>query len=368
MSTEKLLQEYVRTVLKEYDAGGGDSAAYGIMMSDAAVGPYGLHYGSGDDLYKIFVKPFVDVVETAAGKTKEMSQRTQTLVRVAFEAVATTLIPVLRDDYAEIFAKEKKEIEKIRSEYAEVYKSNWDAFKDSDVMIAAFMCYPAAFLTTQFARKSPEAAAKLISVLSGGTLDSWLGKIGKRMGWGEEVLTGLEVGGGGKKSHGGGHGGGGGGGFGDYGMDFSMEGVLHEKDKPQQQPDVAALLSSDKVKAKLQQSPLVRKMEQEGKALVRNTLEQVFKKAQGVLTANSLQQLQQKTGAKIKGMEKMAQVPQQERQKAEQQLLATAKKSMKEFYVKNLEGQVKEAVQGGVPENSPYVQDYQRVIGRIKAL
>ena len=41
---------------------------------------------------------------------------------------------------------------------------------------------------------------------------------------------------------------------------------------------------------------------------------------------------------------------------------------MKEFYVKQLEGQVKAAVEAGVPQSHPYVTDYQKVIQRIKSL
>ena len=41
---------------------------------------------------------------------------------------------------------------------------------------------------------------------------------------------------------------------------------------------------------------------------------------------------------------------------------------MKDFYVQNLEGQVKQALAAGVEENSPFVQDYKRTIQKIKAL
>jgi len=127
-------------------------------------------------------------------------------------------------------------------------------------------------------------------------------------------------------------------------------------------------LSSDKVKHALQNSQVVRQMEQSGKAIVRNTLEQVFKQAQGIMTAKTLQDVQHKTGAQLKGMDKLAQVPEQERVKLEQAILDGAKKSMKSFYVKNLQAQVKQALDGGISPDSPYVQDYQNVIRKIEAL
>lgn len=346
MKSDKLLREYIREVIVET---GGDGGAADIMMSDAAVGPYGMHFGSSEDLYKIFVKPFADVVQTTVGKTKELSQQAQTVVKVAFESVMTTLIPVLSDSYSEIFAKEKNELDKIRNEYSEVYKANWDAFKDNDVLAAAFMYAPTALLTIQFARKSPGVAAKMISALSGGTLDGFLKKVADKFpNWNSPGgPTGL-----GRR---------------DDGPGVPMEGILRE-DGDKKQPDVAEILTNKKVIAALQNSPVVKRMEQQGQAMVRHTLEQVFKQAQAVMTAKTLQDVQHKTGAKLKGLDKLAQVPPQERQKLEQTMLASAKKSMKEFYVKNLQAQVKQAIDGGISQNSTYVNDYQNVIRKIQAL
>jgi hypothetical protein len=361
MRTEKLLREYVRAVLTEDEGGGGgDGGVYGdLSMADATGSPYGMSFGSGKDLYNIFVKPFTDVVGVAAGKTKELSEKGQTLLKVAFESVATTLIPILKDSYSEIFKKEQDQIDKIRREYASVYQATWDAFKDNDVLVAAFMYAPAAFLTAGFAQKSPKVAMKLLSVLTGGSLDPWLKKVKakfygpdkKDLGMGDKL--------GGHKS--GANKAIAGGAFG------PMESKLREEDE-EKKPSIGKVLGSDKVRAKLAESDLVKKMEQEGRAMVRGTLTQVYKQASAVMAAKSLQDLQQKVGKPLKGVEQLKQVPQQERQGAEQQLLVGAKKGMAEFYAQNLEGQAKKAVEAGVPESHPYVQDIQKVISKIKAL
>lgn len=332
LRTKVLLRECIQEILKEDDYGG-------LGMSDAMVGPYGMHYASGEQLYNIFVKPFADVVGVAAGKTKELSEKGQTLLKVAFEAAATSLIPILKDSYGEIFEKEKEQIDKIRGEYSDVYSATWDAFKENDILVAAFMYRPDLFLTAQFARKAPQAAAKLASVLSGGKLDNLLAKL-------------LKGGGGGKKDSREGPG--------------MPEGVIYEDDE--QGNPLEKLFSNKKVKAVLADSPKVQQMTKEGEALVRNTLKNVFEQAQGVLSAKSLQDVQQKLGKKLPGMEKLAQVPQQERQKAEQDLLKSIHAGMKEFYVKQLEGQVKAAVEAGVPQEHPYVKDYVGVINKIKSL
>ncbi len=356
MTTEKLLREYVRQVLKEDDG-------YGAVMGAAAdMNPFGMSFGSDDELYKIFVKPFTDVVDTAVGKTKEISQKAQTVMKVAFEAVATSLIPVLKDSYGEIFAHEQKAMEKIKGEYEDVYKSNWDAFKDHDVMFLSFCCDPAKFITGQLVKKSPDIAIGMISALTGGTVDGYLDKVKEKFNLGNTPpRTGLSSG---EKKHNPGHFAGGGGDVG-----FGMESVIREEGDDQQKADgVVAALTNPKLLEKLKQSPTVQKMSQQATGLVRGSLEQVYKQASGVMKANSLQNLQQATGAKIKGLDKLAEVPQQERQKAEATMLTGAKKGMKEFYVKNLEGQVKAAIDAGVPQDSSYISDYKRVIEKIRAM
>lgn len=361
MSTEKLLREYVRELLAE-EGHGGDGGAADIMAAGMGMSPYGMHFGSSEDLYKIFVQPFTDVVQTAAGKTKELSQRAQTVVKVAFESVMTTLVPILSDSYSEIFQKEKAELDKIRNEYADIYKSNWDAFKDNDVLAAAFMYAPTALLTIQFARKSPGVAAKLISTLSGGSLDGFLKKVADKFpGWNSPAgPTGLERKFAGWNSPSADSSGGP-----MYGPGFTESRLREAGEK---KPDIGKILANKKVIAALQNSPIVKKMEQQGQAIVRHTLEQVFKQAQAVMSAKTLQDIQHKTGAKLKGLDKLAQLPQQERQKLEQTMLVTAKKSMKEFYVRNLTAQVKQAIEGGISQNSTYVNDYQNVIRKIQAL
>jgi len=341
LRTKVLLQEYVRNLLNEDDFG-GDMGGLDPMGGS----PYGMHFASQDQLYNIFVKPFADVAGVAAGKTKELSQKAQTVLKVAFESVATTLVPILKDSYGEIFAQEKEEIDKIKSQYSDVYGATWDAFKESDVLIAAFMYRPDLFLNGAFARKAPKAAAKLLSVLSGGSLDKLLHGI-------------LSGGGGGKKTD---H---------SEGPGMPFEGVVYEDDEKQPNSKLdklAQVADNKKVHKALTDNPKVQKMSEAGQNMTRSTLKKVFVQAQAVLGARTLQDIQNKLGKKLPGLDKLAQVPQQERQKTELSLLAGIKKGMKEFYVKQLEGQVKAAVEAGVPQDHPFVKDYQGVISKIKAL
>lgn len=337
LSTKALLRECIHQILKEDDGFGG--------LGDAMAGmPYGMHYASKDQMYQIFVKPFTDVVDVAAGKTKELSQKGQTLLKTAFESVATTLVPILKDSYGEIFAKEKEEIDKIRSEYSGVYGATWDAFKEADVLIAAFMYRPDLFMTAQFVHKAPKAAAKLLSILSGGSLDKTL----------TSILSAAPSKG--RRSS--------------EGPGMPIESIIREKggEKNTNVDKLVMLVKNKKVRAILSNSEKVQQMTGAGKTLVRNTLKLIFDQASAVLTANSLQDMQKKLGKKLPGVGELSRIPQQERPGAEEAMLKGIKAGMKEFYVKQLEGQVKTAVEAGVPKNHPYVSDYMRVISKIKNL
>lgn len=314
----QLLREYLREVLCE-DGEFGD-----IGMDN---GPGGAHFASGDQMYKIFVKPFTDVVKVAAGKTKEMSTRTQTVLNVAFQSVATTLVPVLQDTYDEVFADEHKSLEKIKSEYAAVYGETWEAFQKSDFLLAAFMYRPDLFLTGAFIKKSPKVALKLASILSGGKLDSIISSLTSK--------------------------------------GRSNEGLVREASGIDK---LESFFGNDKVKKILSSSNLSRKMAEDGQEVVRGTLKKVFSQASEVLSATSLQSIQKVAGKQIPGLQKLSELEGNERQSAEQNIMKAAKAGMKAFYVKQLESRVKKAVDAGVPKDHPFVKDHLNVISKIKAL
>lgn len=336
--TEDPLRILIRDLIKEdYGFGsGGDYAGLGI---DPMAGmPGGAHYADGDALYKVFIKPFVDVVGVAAGKTKELSQRAITTAKVAFETIMTTLLPALTDDYGKIFAEERQELQRIRQEYSQVYSTVWEAFGDSDIMIAAFMYRPDLFLTVEFAKKAPKVAAKLLSILSGGSLDRLLSGIFK--GGVSEVRA--------ARGH-----------------------VLLEDDDKRTTRLASAIMrmaSNDQVRGALRQSSEVAKLSKVGQELVRKTLKEAYERAAKVMSAKSIKDLERIAGKQIAGSEKLDSAPLQERQAIEKAVLLAAKKSMKAFYVKALQAQVNSALESGVADDHPYVKDHLRIIQKISQL
>lgn len=276
-SDEELLKEYIR-LLKE-DSDGGYSYD-GINLSMGSMGPGGAHFGSDKELYNIFIKPFTDVFNVAKGKTKEMSQRTQTLAKIGFEALATTLIPILADDYDQLFAEEQQELQKIKSEYAEVYNATWDVLRDNDVVLAAFMYAPAAVLSYAFFQEAPKAALDLLSVLGGGTLDAFVQTFKMKFLSSNPSKNSF------KKSEG-------------PGMPFesfiqrapmlledgskSPEAVFK---KNMQRKDVATALSN---------SPIVQRMQKQTQNVVRNSLTKAFEHIKGIMNAKSIDDLEKIT-------------------------------------------------------------------------
>lgn len=130
--------------------GGGYDFSYGYSMYGG--GGLGGSGGSPGDFYATFIKPFVDVVKVGAGKTKELTRRVFTLGSVVFRAVITSLLPFLGETYEEVFAAEKEDLARIKSEYADVYNAT-SKFFVTDAAGMAFFVAPGAFLAGLFCKK-----------------------------------------------------------------------------------------------------------------------------------------------------------------------------------------------------------------------
>lgn len=332
---QDLLREYVRNILTEDDYGGMD-------LSAGADGPYGASFGSGKDLYNVFVKPFTDVVDTAVGKTKELSTKTQTLAKVAFETLATTIIPILGDDYEAIFANEKQELDKLKAQYKDVYDATWTAFKDNDVVSAAFFYSPAAVITAKVAQQAPIQTVKLLNVLAGGKLDGFLKKVVNKFKLGDTKKP-LDR---------------------DSGAGLPEGRILELHKKAN---SFAEILAQRGVKQAIEQNPNVSQMQDQARQVVNASLQKVLKSAQAVSSAKSIDDLQKKVGHKLKGADQVAKLPDQERQRLEALLLPNLKKSALSMYVKGIEDQIKQAIHGGIPEDHPFITVHKELLSKLKA-
>ena len=407
-----LLKEYIKLLAE-------DEGGLGFDMGGDMGGPGGMSFGSQEDLMKVFVNPFLDVGKTVAGKTKELSQRAQTLAKVGFEAAMTTLLPFLASDYQQIFAQEKQELETIKSQYKDVYDSTWTAFKDNDVALTAFFYAPKAMITVGAIRNAPIVATKMLSVLTGGSMDQFLGKVAKffklgdtkkplerdfgpgiageslvremsevprkrerntgRYAYSIEQLCqcGHELG-----MHTAERGRGKDGKLyqpciaGDFGQPCDCECFKPAKIKKRvkesslredkQQKDVADVLMQKQLLDKIDSNPRVQEMQKETAKIVDETLAHILQQAQAVSKAQNLDQLEQALKKKVPAIENLKKLPENEKVSATQALLTSVKLSMKSFYVKSLKTQVDSALKAGVPQDHPFIVKYNSVIQKIQ--
>jgi hypothetical protein len=344
--TERVLRQYVREVLNEE------------LQT----------YGSNEDLMNTFISPFTDVFKTAMGKAKEISRSAQTLVSVAVRTILTTFVPFLGEDYKAVFDAEKKDMEKIRAEYKQVYDRNDEALKNSDAGMIAFFVAPELVLGYKGFKGGAKVGKELVSTVTGGRLDGALEKIASKLEDAEEAIDNS-----GKK---------------DASAEDIKKGLkgdsyyrvgrrLIERDedsgdtKKKSQPDAyAKALQSKKFQQLLHDDPEVSALREKVTKIYQGTLEEIYGKAVTVMKkAKTLEDVQKAMGGKkIPEYEKIKKLQGEEREKAEETLLKGVRDALKKFYIENLQKTVDEVKSAGIPDESPFIKDYKDTIAKIKAL
>lgn len=357
---ETLLREYVRSILSEEDGDGGNPAAGGAGDIGLGAGsPYGISFGSGDDLVSTFITPFTDVFKTALGQTKEITKRARTVLWVGLQTLLTTLIPIYGYDYADVFDKEKDDIKKIREKYADVYDRTDKALASSDAALLAFMACPAAVIGAKGAAATPKAAKGLLSVMTGGLSDEVLAKVQTDAAKaGRTVLGDDENVSSPSKSNSGPRG--------------RFEGQLREVDD--EKPTLDKILRNKKFLDKVLSSPKAQEMQRAAQEVYKRTLQETYNNAETLLKKmNTVEELEKQAKGKIKGdmkakVDEVKKLPPGEKKKAEAMLVSGVRKAMKDFYVKNLTDHVRKVIEAGVPADAQYVKDYKTTIQKIKSL
>lgn len=335
---KRLLREYIRQSLLNEDMGGFGGGDMG--------GPYGMDYTGGDQskLAKVFLTPFTDVVKTATGKAKEVSTKAQTVAKVAIEAIATSVIPVISSDFDRIFDEEKQQIDKLRSEYKDVYDRTWTAIQDNDIMAAAFAYAPSAMVTAAAIKNAPIPVMNTLNVLTGGKLDGFIEKMKKKLKLGDEQkMTDRDTGSSPFESR-------------------TVAGkLLHEK------LDIAASLQQKKIKELIAANPKVQRMSQEAKTTVRDSLEKLYDRLRRITKAATIDELETILGEKIDGSDNVKKLQGNERQDVEKMIVQSVLQGAKSLYAKNIEKIIKSSIEAGVPEDHPLIDDYKKALQKIKA-
>lgn len=345
MSDERrILKEYVKSVLLEDE---GYGAAYG----DYSDSPYGVSWG-GPSLFKIFVEPFVDVFKTTKAAAEDISARTRAAAKVAFEAIATSLIPGLSSDYKAIFEKEHAELEKIKGKYRDVFERTDKALfnEGNDFVLLAFLLDPARFITAVALNKAPSAVLSVFEIFAGESpkLKSFFDKL--------KILKHAP---GQSKEPSGGY-------MGGHGY---VEGRIYEENEQAQDPNaqLKAKLGNPKVLAAIQNSSKAKAMKQDAMTLVNQTVGDLLSKVKAVQAARTLEDLAKAApGFDRSKLAPLQKLPANERQAAEQAIVAQVKKAANAFYAKTLQSQIDSAMKAGVPADNPLLQGYKKVMGMIR--
>lgn len=336
-----LLKQYIRQVINEdYDYGGGGYGDAGIDFTG----------GNQKQLYNIFISPFTDVFQTAAGETKKLSTRIQTLGKVVFQALISSIIPTFGSEFDKIFKDESEQLKKIQQEYQDVYDRTWAAVKDNDILSAAFLYDPAGLITTTVIRKSPVQILNLINVLTGGAFEQAVNKVKKvkPKSAAEEVTgfleklfkTGAELAGAGAVVNG-----------------KKNESLIREEKEGK--PDIINKINSN---------PRVKRMRNSAQSVVRKGLEKQFDLVNGIVKATNVEDVVKVLGKPVKGMNDLKKLKEPERAQVEQKILQATKQSVKTMFVKKLESYLKKITDSGVPESNAMVSDYKQAISRIRNL
>jgi hypothetical protein len=317
-------------------------------------------------MYDTFIGPFVDVFKTAAGKTKEVVQKTKTLLHVALASTLTAIIPGFGYNYAEVFDDEKEKIEKIRSEYKEVYEKTDKALSSTDASMLAFMASPGLVLSSVAAKKGPGVAKDMLGGLTGGLSDELFDKVKEKaisagrwsLGEDEDTEERRKKSKKTQRSDG------------KSPSDFFGESHLLE-DATGEKKDITPekIMRSKKFLNKAIDNPRVKELQRIATQTYRESLQKIYSQAEDVLKkARTIDDIEKMSKKKIPEAEKIKKLQGAEKEKAEKMLIDGVRKAMKEFYIKNLEEQVSTVLKTGIPEDAQYVKDFKAVIQKIKAL
>lgn len=278
----------------------------------------------GNDLYNTFIQSFVDVGITAGYGLEKLSAQVQTVVKGFLLGLPTLFVPFLEYDYEAFREEEKEKVDNVKKKYEKTLQANLDAITSNDAFGLAFLLAPATVLGAQLAVKAPEAALKVLDVLTGGS------GVFKNIQQALSGPAGIGFHDPGGHTSGAWASGGGGGGYGDY-----SDGINEEAKKP----TIQSAFKDKKVLAAIQKSPIAQQMKRDAVGIIVGHVQrflglqdydQMRKMAQGDVGFNQI-------GQKLAQMNQSGQVPAQDNQTITQAMVPELKKTYKDFWIKQMQ-------------------------------
>lgn len=352
---ERMLRECIRRSLKEYyyDYGGVTpwTAGYGgsTKSSRASTGSY------GTSLYDIFVAPFVDAAKVIFAELSKTGVRVLGLLATTVEAALSTLVPGFEADYDKIQKLQAARLGKIREKYKAAYEAIDDYWDNPDVQLFAFMHDPSAWLAYKAITAKPEAALNLYEQIADGNKDLllYLRDIRNRMYGAQAPGANIHPGG-----------------FGN--MPVRGEGKVNEapqKKKKKTPGEIAAdMLTSPEFKAALNQLPIVKQMKTDAKALETQSTAQLKAAMRPVLDASTVPDLVRASDGKWKPSKGYSTLSSDDQDAFDDTITSQVKASMASYYMSRTQELIKQALQTGISENSPYVTSLRSMITSLEPI
>jgi hypothetical protein len=379
---EQELRAAIRRILSEDDGGGGygggEYAGYGSDMGMWGGGGHGgmnTHFLTGPRLKKVF-DAFTAPFQLLYAGAKEAFVHVEALAHIAFETVATSIIPFLQSEHDATIARRNEKIKQIDSKYAPVKKAVGDAFATTDFKFISFCMYPAAYITMPFLLKSPEVGYGIVKFVAGSTVDdlhksaqNWWDKTQEYYYYRLMYPTS------------------------GYGYRETLQrpvgALLREADEPMSEEEArkkAKELTAKKLAKSVQKAlkdPKVKEMQQEASEAMTGHLSELKSQVTKALAeASTVQGLDKMSKGKLSSEYKQAEaefekkktgtVDKESEGKAkkslEEMLVTTTRKTIKSLYIKGLTAEVSQMLSAGLPANHPAVAEYKKLIEEIKAL
>lgn len=357
------LRSEVRRILSEDDGGGfGD---FGSFMPTSGMGYGFFNYGKEGDIMNIFVKPFVDVFDTARAETAKLAARTKVAAKTIVEAALSSAIPFFVTHYRAIFDEQKKQLEALERKYKDVYEANAAAFRNKDALWLSFMYDPSAWITAKTIESSPRVVVGVLETLTPGAegmatylmsvlhyaREIWL-ELQEVPYYKRHLASRLR-----RQSP-------------KYAFDNPFESVDRDSDSLREERDegrervaqleakMMRMVNDPRFAREISALPKVREMKNDAKKLLSSFTGALSKDISNVASMRSLSDVSRATGGKVHPAS--GSDPQ-----AEEMAVQQIKAGLGKFYRTSLEGALSEVTSQGVPEGNAYVRSLRALLSKV---
>ena len=351
MNDNKLLREYSRKYLKSLRI----LREYGDQFSDFQVEP--------DDLKKIFVSPFKDVLSISKGSLSKISSRALNTAEVLTKGLLATIIPAFSVHYEEIFDKERKRRQKVEAKYREIFEKNREyLFGNDEAKLLSFMLNPALYLTSYAVYQVPKQALETSGFLlkrdkySQRRIKQALGTIEKAFEkeFGKDVMPRSAKKSSINKDA-----------FGEAKMNIFARLLNEQKPNDEMVQQALEVLNDERVQQALQNSPIVRGLKRDAERMVDETIKDIQDEVNNLNRIRNIEEMGNIIGRDVEKELRGQNIPEEELKQAKEVALKQVKSSVLGTYLKLAQKNLEEFKSLKLPDELGLVKKWERLVSEI---